>query len=41
MWDYIYLSLELDRVDSSDQNAIQQYVYDQVRPVESEIFTGL
>ena len=31
MWDYIYLCLELDRIDSSDQNAIQQFVYQQVR----------
>ena len=31
MWDYIYLCLELDRIDSSDQNAIQQYVSQQVR----------
>ena len=30
MWDYIYFSLELDRIDSSNQNAIQQYVYQEV-----------
>ena len=30
MWDYIYFSLELDRIDSSDQNAIQLFVYHQV-----------
>ena len=31
MWDYIYFSLELDRTDTSDQNAIQLFVYNQVR----------
>ena len=30
MWDYIYFSLELDRTDTSDQNAIQLFVYNQV-----------
>ena len=30
MWDYIYFSLELDRTDSRDQNAIQLFVYHQV-----------
>ena len=32
MWDYIYFSLELDRTDTNDQNAIQLFVHHQVWP---------
>jgi inositol 1,4,5-triphosphate receptor type 1 len=38
MWDYIYFSLELDRIDSSNQNAIQQYVYDQIEEGDTNFF---
>lgn len=30
MWDYIYFSIYLDQIDTSDHNAIQKFVYDQV-----------
>ena len=31
MWNYIYYSLYLDRIDISDYNAIESYVYNQVK----------
>ena len=30
MWGYIYLSIFLDGIDTSDHNAIQKFVYDMV-----------
>lgn len=41
MWDYIYLCLELDRIDSSDQNAIQQYVSQQIEDDSTSFFPTL
>ena len=31
MWAYIYYSLYLDQVDSSDQNAIEKYIHGKVK----------
>ena len=31
MWNYIYFSIYLDQIDTSDHNAIEGYVYDTVR----------
>ena len=31
MWNYIYFSIYLDQIDTSDHNAIEGYVYDMVR----------
>ena len=30
MWDYIYFHLYLERIDTSDHNAIESYVYNKV-----------
>ena len=30
MWDYIYFYLHLEKIDTSDHNAIESYVYNQV-----------
>ena len=30
MWNYIYLSIYVDQIDTSDHNAIQKYIYDTV-----------
>ena len=27
MWNYVYYSLHMDSIDTSDHNAIQKYVY--------------
>ena len=32
MWAYIYYSLYLDQIDTSDHNAIEKYIYEKVRP---------
>ena len=31
MWAYIYYSMYLDEIDSTNHNAIEKYVYDKVR----------
>ena len=31
MWNYIYFSIYLDQIDTSDHNAIEGYVYEMVR----------
>lgn len=31
MWAYIYYSIYLDEIDSTNHNAIEKYVYDKVR----------
>ena len=31
MWTYVYFSIYLDQIDTSDHNAIEKYVYDKVR----------
>ncbi len=31
MWAYIYYSIYLDQVDTSDHNAIEKYVYSKVK----------
>ncbi len=31
MWDYVYYSVYVDRIDTGDQNAIQKYVYEKVQ----------
>ena len=30
MWNYVYYSYYLDRIDTGDHNAIQKYVYELV-----------
>lgn len=30
MWDYVYYSLYVDKIDTGDHNAIQKYVYEKV-----------
>jgi len=34
MWSYIYYSIYLDQIDTSDHNAIESYVYKMVRKFE-------
>ena len=31
MWDYIYFSIYLEQIDTSDHNAIESFVYNMVR----------
>ena len=31
MWNYVYYSMHLDSIDTSNHTAIQKYVYDLVR----------
>ena len=33
MWTYIYYSIYLDTIDTSDHNAIEKFVYEMVRSV--------
>ena len=36
MWTYIYFSIYLDTIDTSDHNAIQKFVYEMVSvPLQS------
>lgn len=31
MWAYVYYSIYLDQIDTSDHNAIEKYVYEKVK----------
>ena len=35
MWMYVYYSIYLDQIDTSDHNAIEKYVYEKVRIVSN------
>ena len=38
MWAYIYYSMYLDEIDSTNHNAIEKYVFDKVRIMISTYF---
>ena len=35
MWMYVYYSIYLDQIDTSDHNAIEKYAYEKVRVVSN------
>lgn len=37
MWDYVYFYLHLERIDISDHNSIESYVYHQVTSRHSQL----